>query len=174
MVRGKSKKAGDCMTFKAASDSQSYLSRTGSYAERLVGASGDFSEGQPLVRLDDSWDVERLEEEDSKLLVRLAEIDDKILSVKEQIEIAKTKRWTDKTWSDPDWFRRVNSKLRFLGRDRQSIQNLKSEINRRIKNTRQKMDDWDDGRMFINAAKDILPRNTILEIWAEVRRRRVL
>ena len=96
-------------------------------------------------------------------------VDDDLISIKSQIDGAQAEVWAGGGYSDPVWWRRVNSALRHKGKQRQQLQAKLGEINRRIRADRMHTDsarELSDERMFIAIAKLHLPPQTYERLWA--------
>ena len=159
------------MTYRATSNTEQYLTKTGNWSDRIHPARGLVNgPAEPLPRVDDDCDLEQLEEAKIAVERTYLALQDEMTRIKDQIARAKAEVERDGKYSDSDWWARVNSALRHKGRQHQQTQLLIGEINRRIRKKRAELDQWDDGRKFITAAKQILPDVTYREIWAMVHR----
>lgn len=159
------------MTYKSLSSAMGFLQKTND-PDRVNRRGDNFRQDTLIVRIDDDWSLPEMEQAIADLQRTMLALDEEIGSIKTQLGNAKARRHTEKVWADPEWFARASAALRHKGRQRQSYQTTLSEMNRRARALRAKLSDWDDGRMFINVARSLLPEQTYRLIWDEVNRRR--
>jgi coenzyme F420-reducing hydrogenase alpha subunit len=126
-----------------------------------------------------NWSLSELVAEYDQARAQMSEVDDAIVSIKDQIGAAKARVFTHREYSDPDWFHRATAKLTHLGRRRQHIQEVVSNLKRLVKAAKQverraenDVRQASDDRIFVEVAKEILPLHVRLELWAAVERRK--
>lgn len=100
------------------------------------------------------------------------EIDEKLLWLAERIDIVNADREEENLLPgderDLDFIVVVNSALRTMRGLRQSLQSRRGEISRAQKVEQQKAMDTVRERLFIDAARDLLDRETYLRLWDRV------
>ncbi len=134
-------------------------------------------EGRPtrteIIEIDPTWTQEQLTEVSKNINEAMLLLDEDIGSIKSQIEEAKTRRWSHGQYSDPSWWRRANDALHHKGRQRQAYQTALGQVNRRLRALRNDQANQDIRQLFMDAAKRLLPPETLQLLWDEVRREQI-
>lgn len=105
--------------------------------------------------------AEQLESQRAELLVEKELIDIDILRIREQLEKAKSRVWSEGEYSDPQWYQRATTALRVNGQRSQRVQRIMGELGKRIR----KMHNADFDRCFIDAARAALDSPTFDSVW---------
>ena len=93
-------------------------------------------------------------------------LDQQLASIRTQIAAAKNDAHAKGIYAGTDWYRRVHLAAAHKGRERQSLQIILGDLNRKIKKAEQEAYDLAWERTFIRAAKTILPSDQYESIVA--------
>ena len=85
------------------------------------------------MEIRDGATEEELYDEKRKVLAEMDVLDGEIGSIKFQLAEAHRLKIETGKWADIGWWNRANSSLRVKGRQRQRLQAMQAEINRRIR-----------------------------------------
>lgn len=158
--------------YKGASNSEQYQDMSGSQSVRIKRGGNEWSAQDATPRIDDDWNIQQLESRREELRHEIDGHLANISAMKGKIAAAKAEKLVTNKYADPKWFAAINSALRHEGQRHQSAITALAEVNRRVRKMKADLNDWDDGRMFITAAKRFLDPGEYDSIWAEVRRMR--
>lgn len=113
----------------------------------------------------DEWGVDELERAKADLQAKMLQQDELIAELKSQIGQAKADRLLGGGYADPDWWRRVNDKVKHCGRTRQAMQLELAELNRHVRAARHRRDASDDFQRLRRAVQDCTSPSQFDLIW---------
>lgn len=103
-------------------------------------------------------ELAKLETERAECQEAMDICDEQIIDIKDQIARAHADVVDSRQFSDPDWWRRVNTAARYKARDRQALQRKLGELNRAIRTAHHDIHGHSFERAFISEAREYLSR----------------
>jgi hypothetical protein len=86
-------------------------------------------------------------------------------SIRDQIDLAKRRRYQAGQYSDPDWWHRINSALHAKARQRQQLQDKCAEVKRTLRALAQQNTRESRYYLFAQIARAHLPTETFEHLW---------